>query len=101
METLARAIGGGFLINLAVFMARANRDMVGKALAVWFPISTYVICDFEHVLASMYFLLTGKWNGASYSYGNIIKLLIPSTIGNLIGAFLVSCGIGSIPKDNR
>lgn len=101
IPTFARAIGGGFLINLAVFMARANRDMAGKALAVWFPISTYVICDFEHVLASMYFLLTGKWNGAEYSYKEIFKFLVPSTLGNVLGGLLVGCGLGSIPKENR
>lgn len=59
LQVFLRAVGAGTLINLAVFMARMNRNMVGKAVAIWFPISAYVMCEFEHVLASFFFF-SGK-----------------------------------------
>lgn len=66
LEVFLRAIGGGVLISMAVFMSRVNTDMVGKVLSIWFPISTYVICDYDHVLASIFFFACeqcslGKW----------------------------------------
>ena len=80
-------------------MSKLNRDMVGKLIGIWFPISTYVICDFEHVLASMFFLSTGKLNGGKFSILDIAKFLVPSTLGNLIGGGLcVGLGLFSIPK---
>lgn len=98
-EVFFRGIGGGCLICLAIFMSRCNRDMAGKMIAIWFPISTYVIADFEHVLASMFFLACGKFSGASYTWKEAGKYLIPATLGNMVGgAILVGIGLSSIPK---
>lgn len=73
--------------------------MTGKAIGIWFPISTYVICDFEHVLASMFFLTCAKFNGAPITIRQILGFLVPSTLGNMFGgALLVGLGLFSIPK---
>ena len=48
VQTLFRGIGGGCLICMAIYMSKACRTMSGKVLGIWFPISTYVICGFEH-----------------------------------------------------
>lgn len=103
LQTFLRAIGGGCLICLAIFMSRINRDMAGKAIGIWFPISTYVICDMEHVLASMFFLTCAKLNDpTAFKTIDIIKLLLPSTLGNLVGgALMIGLGLFSIPKRTR
>jgi formate/nitrite transporter FocA (FNT family) len=99
---LYRAVGGGTLICLAIFMSKLNRSMGGKAIGIWFPISTYVICDFEHVLASMFFLSVAKMNGAAITFKELLGFLVPSTLGNMFGgAILVAFGLFSIPKDIR
>jgi formate/nitrite transporter FocA (FNT family) len=99
LQTFLRATAGGCLICLAIFISKLNRDMMGKAVGIWFPISTYVICDFEHVLASMFFLSCAKFNGASITYKQILGFLVPSTLGNLAGgALLIGFGLFSIPK---
>lgn len=99
LQTFLRGILGSTLISLAIFMSKLNRDMVGKSIAIFFPISTYVICDFEHCLASMYFLINAKLNGGKFSIIDIIKFLIPSTLGNFVGSFIVvGLGLFSIPK---
>jgi len=100
LETFLRGAGGGCLICLAVFVSKLNRDLAGKAIAIWFPISTYVICDFEHVLASMFFIGCAKMNGLHVSWLKYVSFLLTSTLGNLVGGgFLVGAVMSSIPKD--
>lgn len=102
VPTLFRGILGAALINLAAFLANRNKDMTGKVLSIWFPISTYVICDYEHVLASMFFMFCGKMNGWSASCGDIFKFFIPSTLGNFIGgAGFIAILLASVPKRSR
>ena len=99
LQTFLRGAGGGCLICLAIFMSKLNREMTGKIIGIWFPISTYVICDFEHVLASMFFLSCAKFNGAPITLKQILGFLVPSTLGNLFGgALLIGLGLFSIPK---
>ena len=87
------------MICLAIFLSKLNRDMTGKAVGIWFPISTYVACDFEHVLASMFFLTVAKLNGATFTAMQAAKLLAAGTLGNLVGgALLVGLGLFSVPK---
>jgi formate transporter len=82
-------------------MSKLNRDMVGKVAGIWFPISTYVIVDFEHVLASMFFLSCAKMNGSTIPIESLLKFLVPSTLGNLFGgALLVGC-LAILPKKSR
>ena len=74
--------------------------MSGKVLSIWFPISTYVICDFEHCLATMFFLFTAKMNGHDMSMKDFWKTILPGTIGNFIGgAMMIGMGLANIPKN--
>lgn len=97
-QVFMRGIGGGMLIALAVLMQKMSKDMVGKAVGILFPISSYVTMGFEHALATMFFLFCAKFNGASISISSMIKYLISATLGNLLGGgILVGLGMGSIP----
>ena len=101
-QLLLRGMGAGCLICLAIFLATTSRTMTGKAIAIWFPISTYVICDFEHCLASMFFLATASMDGVSISLYDYLRVLVPATIGNLLGgAILVGIGLANVPKRPR
>ena len=99
LEALFRAIGCNWLVCLAVWMALAARQTVGKIFAIFFPIMAFVAIGFEHCIANMYFIPTGiflhAWAGipapegldpgiltwGSFFYRN----LLPVTIGNMIG----------------
>jgi formate transporter len=98
-EALFRGIGCNWLVCLAVWMALAARQTVGKIFAIFFPIMGFVAIGFEHCVANMYFIPTGlflkNW-AASQAIGNISmdsltwinflwKNLLPVTIGNVIG----------------
>jgi len=102
LQTFLRGVGGGCLICLAIFISKCSRMMTGKAVGIVFPISAYVICDFEHVLASFFFLSAAKMNGANFTLVQALRQLLPATLGNLVGgALLVGVGMSSIPKRLR
>jgi len=94
-----------WLVCLAVWMASASASMAGKILAIFFPISLFVISGFEHSIANMYFLTAGLFaksipgmteaalnigvaqqalDGLNWG-GILVNNLLPVTIGNIIG----------------
>ena len=92
IQAFLRAIGCNWLVCLAVYLALASDDVVGKIVGIWFPIMAFVTIGFEHSVANMFFLPLGLFCGAATSWSAIIvNNLIPVTIGNIIGgAFFVA-----------
>jgi len=106
-SAFARAIVCNWLVCMAVWMATAAKDIVGKIFAIYFPIMAFVASGFEHSVANMYFVpmglllknnpqvveaagLTGKLSSLTWG-GFIWKNLLPVTLGNIIGgAFFVA-----------
>jgi formate/nitrite transporter len=99
LQALLRGIGCNWLVCLAVWMALASRQVIGKIFAIFFPIMGFVALGFEHSVANMYFIPVGlflkNWLGmaapagvdpASLSWVSFLwKNLLPVTIGNIIG----------------
>jgi formate/nitrite transporter len=98
-EALWRGIGCNWLVCLAVWMALAARQTIGKIFAIFFPIMAFVAIGFEHSVANMYFIPTGillghggglpEIQGIQLGLLNWInflwKNLLPVTVGNIIG----------------
>jgi len=109
-DALLRGIGCNWLVCLAVWLAIASDDIIGKILGIWFPIMAFVAIGFEHSVANMFFIPLGialandsgiisslKINVAT-SYPNlgqglttdwvhfVVNNLIPVTVGNILGA---------------
>nr|NJM01904.1 response regulator [Desulfobacula sp.] len=106
MEAFVRAVGCNWMVCLAVWMALASRQVIGKIFAIFFPIMGFVAIGFEHCVANMYFIPAGiflnHWAGISPSgldmttltwTSFIVNNLIPVTIGNTIGG-VVFVGLG-------
>lgn len=107
MEAVLRGILCNWLVTLAVWMTYAAKDIAGKVLAIFFPISLFVISGFEHSIANMYYIPAGivakahpavaalthltPDQLASLNTANfLLKNLLPVTLGNIIGgAFFV------------
>jgi len=101
-EALVRGIGCNWLVCLAVWMALAARQTIGKIFAIYFPIMGFVAIGFEHCIANMYFIPAGiflnQWAGVAASapfnplslgwISFLWKNLLPVTIGNIIGGGL-------------
>jgi formate/nitrite transporter len=105
-EAFVRAVGCNWMVCLAVWMALASRQVVGKIFAIFFPIMGFVAIGFEHCVANMYFIPTGiflsHWAGlapAGVDLSNLtwtaffINNLLPVTIGNTLGG-AVFVGLG-------
>ncbi len=99
LPALLRGIGCNWLVCLAVWMALASRQIIGKIFAIFFPIMAFVALGFEHSVANMYFIPTGLFlknlfgvaaaggadSGALSWLAFLWRNLLPVTIGNIIG----------------
>ncbi|MBU0687090.1 MAG: formate/nitrite transporter family protein [Candidatus Margulisbacteria bacterium] len=101
-EAFTRAILCNVLVCLAVWMALASNNIVGRIWAIFFPIMTFVALGFEHCIANMYFIPLGillkgtdaaaasGLNLGNLNWGSmVVNNLIPVTLGNMVGGALV------------
>ncbi len=58
-QAFCRGILCNWLVCLAVWMAFAAKDIVGKIFAIFFPIMAFVSSGFEHCVANMFFIPMG------------------------------------------
>ncbi|HEY0195960.1 MAG TPA: formate/nitrite transporter family protein [Methanobacterium sp.] len=87
-----RAIGCNWLVCLAVYLAIASDDIIGKILGIWFPIFAFVATGFEHVVANMFFIPVGIFLGGVTWSQFFVNNMIPATLGNIVGgAIFVAC----------
>lgn len=108
-QLLLRAVFCNWMVCLAVWMAAASDDALGKIALMWFPITTFVVCGYEHCIVNMFYLSFGMFIKAGSPeivaaanidpaalanldmYGYWFRNMIPVTIGNIVGAvFFVS-----------
>ncbi|MDD3853918.1 MAG: formate/nitrite transporter family protein [Syntrophomonadaceae bacterium] len=55
----SRAILCNWLVCMAVWLALASKDVVGKIFGIFFPIMAFVASGFEHSVANMFFIPMG------------------------------------------
>ncbi len=84
-QAFLRGIACNWLVCLAVYLALASDDIIGKIFGIWFPIMAFVAIGFEHSVANMFFIPMGIIFGKVTWYQFIFNNLIPVTIGNIIG----------------
>jgi formate/nitrite transporter FocA (FNT family) len=54
--------------------------------AIGWPTATFVALSLDHVIANMFFIPIGIWEGAPFGVGYYIwKSLIPAALGNIVG----------------
>jgi len=101
-QMFIRGVLANWLVCLAVMMAVAAKDIVGKVWAIFFPIMAFVTSGFEHSIANMYFIPAGMFTKTlqagsaaasamtSLTIGNALTNIIVVTLGNIVGgAFFV------------
>lgn len=105
MQAFYLGIMCNWLVCLAVWMATGAKDIVGKLMAIFFPIWLFITSGFEHSVANMYYIPAGimakgtkAWVDAAnatgvtpemlanLNWGNFFtKNLLPVTLGNIVG----------------
>ena len=105
-EVFFRGILCNVMVCVAVWVGMSATHVSGKILAVYPPISAFVLCGFEHCVADMYYVPAGIFaylnpaytglidaagiNTALLTFGDFIFAnLIPVTLGNIVGGVAV------------
>jgi len=91
-QALVRGIMCNWMVCMAVFLSEAARDLGGKMVGIWFPISAFVAMGMEHSVANMFLLPAGILSGAPITIAKmVVRNWIPVAIGNAIaGAVCVA-----------
>ena len=84
-EAFVRGILCNMLVCLAVWLALAARTVVGKILAIIWPIAVFVLLGLEHSVANMYLIPQGMLVGANVDASSFASNLLFVTLGNIIG----------------
>ncbi|RKQ37284.1 formate/nitrite transporter family protein [Oceanobacillus halophilus] len=77
-------IGCNWLVAMAVWLCYGAKDYLGKILAIWFPIMTFVLIGFQHVVANMFVIPAAIFAGY-LTWGDFILNIIPVFLGNAVG----------------
>lgn len=88
---LSEPLLGAFLLavfcNVMIYIAvegyRSVPHELGKYLALFFGVSVFILCGFEHCVANMYyFTMGGAWSARTLGY------LLVMTLGNAVGGVI-------------
>ena len=81
------AIFCNVLIYIAVEGYRSIENSLGRYLAVFFGVTVFVVCGFEHCVANMYyFTAAGAWFGCFRARRSVLCITPMSTqLGNAAG----------------
>ena len=78
------AIFCNILIFIAVDGYKNNPHEIGKYLALFFGVTVFVLCGFEHCVANMFYITAaGRWSG------HALLFIIVNTLGNAAGGLLI------------
>lgn len=84
LQAFISGIGCNWFVGLAVWLCYGAKSDVGKMLATWFPVMTFVAIGFQHSVANMFVLSAAIFeNGATWS--QFFSNFVPVYFGNIVG----------------
>lgn len=84
-EAFMRGVLCNVLVCLAVWLSLAARTVVGKIMAIIWPISSFVLLGLEHSVANMYLIPQGMLAGAPVIVSDFVENLLIVSLGNIVG----------------
>jgi len=89
LAVFCKGILCNILVCMAVYMSIPHKDLSSKAAAVLFPISGFIALGLEHSVANMFLFPFALFLGADFTIADfLLKNLIPTTLGNVVGGAL-------------
>ena len=97
VAAFTRGVLCNWIVCMAVWLALASKDVIGKIFACMFLVMCFIASGFEHSIANMFFIPMGILINdfsaveitaavTNLNWGSfILKNLIPVTIGNIVG----------------
>ena len=78
------AVFCNMLIYIAVEGFKSIPHDLGKYLALFFGVTVFILCGFEHCVANMFYLTVAKaWSGKAAIF------IIVNSLGNAVGGILL------------
>ena len=71
---------------MSIMMATGSSSLASKMVAIFFPISAFVMLGLEHSIANLFLIPLGIMRGGNVSAVDFLtKNLLPVTLGNIFG----------------
>lgn len=84
-----RAVMGNWIVCMSILMATGSRSLASKMVAIFFPISAFVMLGLEHSIANLFIVPLGMMRGGQMTTMDfLLKNLLPVTLGNIVGGAL-------------
>ena len=81
-----RAMMGNWIVCMSILMATGSSSLASKMVAIFFPISAFVMLGLEHSIANLFLVPLGMMRGGKVSAVDfLMKNLLPVTLGNIVG----------------
>ncbi|AOW05345.1 Formate/nitrite transporter-domain-containing protein [Yarrowia lipolytica] len=85
-QLFARAVACNALVCMGIYLSFMCRTFVAKYIAILIPVFAFVYIGFDHVVADMFLISLGLFNGSPHSVGLFIhKSLVGVSVGNIVG----------------
>ncbi|WP_077623613.1 formate/nitrite transporter family protein [Sediminibacillus massiliensis] len=83
-QAFVSGIGANWLVCLAVWLAFAAQNVMGKILGIWFPIMAFVAIGFQHVVANMFVIPAAIFAG-HFTWLEYLENFVAVFAGNAVG----------------
>lgn len=93
LPALVSGIGCNWLVGMGVWLGYAATSSTGKIIGIWFPVMSFVLIGFQHVVANMFVIPAAIWGGADIGWGAFMHNMIAVWIGNALGGTLLVAGL--------
>lgn len=92
LQAFISGIGCNWFVGLAVWLCYGAKDAVGKILAIWFPVMTFVAIGFQHSVANMFIIPAAIFEGKA-TWLEFLQNGIPVYFGNIVGGAVMVNGL--------
>ncbi len=84
------------LVSIAVLMAYLSENTVGKIISCILPVTLFIICGYEHIVANMFilpaaYILREAAGGEPFPLPAMLQSFLMVGLGNLVGGLFVGC----------
>lgn len=86
-ECLSRGFLCNWLVCLAVYLSKNQKDTINKILVIMIPIILFVSCGYEHCIANLFYFISGTIYQIC-SFKEVFFNLLFVTIGNILGGIV-------------
>ncbi|WP_025729020.1 formate/nitrite transporter family protein [Atopobacter phocae] len=89
LQAFFSGIGCNILVGVAVFLSYGSKNYTDRALVTWFPVMTFVLIGFQHVVANFFVIPAAIFAGGDITWMDFLWNVIPVLLGNAVGGAVI------------